>query len=130
MDQQSGSGCVEPVTVCVKLLKGLEQEIEDGMTAIARNRLADLEESLWKQEAICAKLKRSIGMIRPDMLNAGSAGSLREGASLVKTQSQIYEKLVAQSSRSSAILQHLCSLYRNAAQYPGRAIYRSISHEA
>jgi hypothetical protein len=130
MDQQSGTDRFEPVTVCVKLIKVLEQEIQEGMTAIARNRLADFEESLWRQEAICVKLKRSIGTIRPGILNTGSYGQLREAASLLKTRSQIYEKLVAQSSRSSAILQHLCSLYRNAARYPGRAIYGSISREA
>lgn len=128
MDHQNGSGRV--VTMFVKLLGALEQEIQEGTIAIARNRLADLEESLWRQEAICVKLKQSIGTIHLDMLNAGSHAQLREVASLLKTRSQIYEKLVAQSSRSNAILQHLCSLYRNAARNAGRGIYRSISHEA
>ena len=130
MSQWSGSTDSDVVTACVKILGDLDQEVQTATHAIACNRLADLEESLWRQETLCARLKRLISVIRPILLPATSFGPLREAASRLRAQTQIYEKLVTQSSRSTAILQHLCSLYRDAAQHPGRAMYRSISREA
>jgi hypothetical protein len=129
MEQRSGLRNVDVVTVCVKLLRDLETELETATSAVARNRLGDLEESLWRQETLCARLKRSISAISPAAPTATSRASLREAASRIRAQAQIYEKLINQSSRSTAILQHLCSLYRNAAEHPGRVMYRSISHE-
>lgn len=130
MEQPSGSINVDVIAGCVKLLGDLEQQIQAATRAIARNRLGELEESLWRQEMLCGRLKRSISAIRPPTSNVASVGFLRDAASRLKEQAQIYERLVTQSSRSTAILQHLCSLYRNAAQHPQRSIYGSISREA
>lgn len=130
MDQRVGSTNVDAVTGCVKFLGDLEQEVRAAVVAIARNDLTGLEESLWRQETLCARLKRLIPAFGPAALNPASRATLREAASALKAQSQIYEKLVTQSRRSTTILQHLCSLYRNAAQNPARAIHRSISREA
>lgn len=130
MHQRSESTDPDIVAVCVKVLRDLEIEVQTAAYAITSNKLTDLEESLWRQETLCARLKRCISTIRPAMLNANSAGLLREEASRLKVQSQVYEKLVSRASRSTAILQHLCSLYRNAAQHPGRTVYRQISREA
>jgi hypothetical protein len=130
MDPRIGSTNVDVVAGCVKWIGDLEQEIQTAAGAIARNNLRDLEESLWRQETLCAGLKRSISTVCLAAPSAGSRATLREAASELRTQSQIYGKLVTQSSRSITILQHLCSLYRNAAQHPARAIYRSVSREA
>src|ERR1700760_2312226 len=113
MDQRSESSNVDIVTACVAIFRDLEREIQTATSAIACNRLVDLEESLWRQETLCAKLKRAISTIRPAGLDAGLAGPIRSVACRLRAQTQVYEKLVTQSSRSTAILQHLCSLYRN-----------------
>ena len=112
------------------VLRELEEEIRAARTAIAHNGLADLEESLWRQETLCAKLKRSLSSPHHESLRTTSACSLHEAASSLRTQLQMYEKVVVQSSRTAAILQHLCSLYRNARQNPGRVIYKPLSREA
>jgi len=130
MGERSGSTNANVVAACVKILKDLELEVQTATNAITCNKLMDLEESLWRQETLCARLKRSIYAIRPASLNAEGADLLREEASRLKAQSQIYEKLVSRASRSTAILQHLCSLYRNAARHPVRAMSMSISREA
>lgn len=130
MDQQNGRTNVDVVAACVKILRDLELEVQTATTAITCNRLTDLEESLWRQETLCARLKGSVRKIRPAMLNTQMSALLREEASRLKAQSQIYEKLVNRASRSAAILQHLCSLYRNAAEHPGRTIYSRVSREA
>lgn len=130
MDQRVGSANADVVTSCVKFLRDLEHEVQEATGAIARNDLRDLEESLWRQETLCVRLKRLISALSPAALSSVSRAALREAASSLRAQSQIYEKLVVQSRRSTTILQHLCSLYRNAAQHPARAIYRSISREA
>jgi hypothetical protein len=129
MEQRSGSTNVDVVTLCVKLLEDLEKEIETATNAVARNKLGDFEESLWRQETTCARLKRSIAAISPATPGATGRASLREAATCIRARTQVYEKLITQSSRSTAILQHLCSLYRNAAEHPGRVMYRSISRE-
>ena len=130
MDQRSGSNNVDVVAACVKILRDLELEVQTATSAIMCNKLTDLEESLWRQETLCARLKGSIRRIRLARLNEGVTVLLREEASRLKEQSQIYEKLVSRASRSTAILQHLCSLYRNAAQHPGRTMHRPLSREA
>jgi hypothetical protein len=116
------------IACCVKLFSNLEQEFQAATSAISRNRLGDLEESLWRQETTCAMLKRAMPAI-PAASPPPTLLELREAVSRVRVRAQIYEKVVIQSSRSTAILQHLCSLYRNAAQHPGRAMYKSISRE-
>src|SRR5579864_9367065 len=130
MEQRIGSTNGDVVAAWVMILRDLEQEVRTATTAIARNRLADLEESLWRQETLCSTLKRSIVALRLAKLSAAPTVHLRDAATDLRAQTLIYEKLVAQSSRSTAILQHLCSLYRNAAQHPARAMHRSISREA
>lgn len=130
MDQRVGLANVDVITGCAKFLGDLEQEVRGAAGAIARNDLRGLEESLWRQEALCGRLKRSIPAIHFAAPSATSRVSLREAASALKMQVQIYERLVTQSARSTTILQHLCSLYRNAARHPARVIYRSISREA
>jgi hypothetical protein len=130
MDQRNGLTNVDVVAVCTKILGDLEQEIQAATHAIARNKLTELEESLWRQETLCARLKRSLCAITPAMLRSEVPVTLRGAASRLRAQSQVYETLVTRASRSTAILQHLCSLYRTAAQHPGTAMYRAISHEA
>jgi hypothetical protein len=130
MDQRNGLTNVDVVAVCMKILRDLEQEIQAATHAITRNKLTELEESLWRQETLCARLKRSLCTIPPAMLRAEAPITLREAASRLMARSQVYETLVTRASRSTAILQHLCSLYRTAAQHPGTAMYRAISHEA
>ena len=130
MEQRSGSSNVDVVAVCVKILRDLELEVETATSAIICNKLTDLEESLWRQETLCVKLKGFIRRVRTARLNPTAMVLLRDEASRLKEQSQIYEKLVNRASRSTAILQHLCSLYRNAAQHPGKAMYRPLSREA
>jgi hypothetical protein len=130
MELETGSSRRDLVVTCVKLMNDLEHEIQSASSAIARNRLRDLEESLWRQETLCGRLKRSVSTICRATLNKDSTDLLCEAASRLRMQSQIYEKLVAQSSRSTAILQHLSSLYRNAARHSGAGMYRPMSREA
>jgi hypothetical protein len=120
----------DPVTACVKTIGDLEQELQTAMSAIGCNMLKDFEESLWRQEMLCARLKRSISRLRLDPLKDEAARCLHESAVRLQAKSRSYEKLVARSSRSAAVLQHLCALYRNEAQHPGRAIHGCISREA
>lgn len=120
---------MDPVALCVQAIEYLEQEIQTATSAISRNMLKDFEESLWRQEMLCARLKRSMIAIRPDRLKLEAAGSVRESAARLLAKSQSYGKLVARSSRSAAVLQHLCALYKNAAQHPEGIIRGCISRE-
>lgn len=130
MDQQSRANHAEVVLACVGVVRALEQELVTATGAIARHKLADLEDSLWRQESLCARLKRELPIIHLSMPDDASRACLREAATELKAQLQVYERLVTQSSRSTVILQQLCCLYQNAARRPGRALHRGISREA
>ena len=129
MSQPNELPDVDIVTACVSVLRDLEQEIQTATNAIACNKLMRLEESLWRQEMLCVRLKRFISTIQRTEWIA-SLTPIRDEVSRLRNQAQVYGKLVTRSSRSTEILQHLYSLYRNASQHPGRAIYGAISREA
>lgn len=129
MDQASRAINVDVVEDCVRILGGIDRELQEATRAIACHKLSDFEESLWRQETLCARLKRSVSAIRSTVSDQVSAKALREATSRLSARTQTYEKLVTQSRRSTEILQHLCSLYRNAVEHPVRASYRSISRE-
>jgi len=130
MDQRSGPTHVDAVTMCTEMLRDLEIELQAAANAIACNKLTNFEESLWRQEFLCAKLRRVITTIGVAVSGSTSPVVLREPASRLKAQCQVYEKLVSQSKRSTAILQHLCSLYRNAARSPAKKLHTAITCEA
>jgi len=130
MELQARSSHRDLVATCVKLLNDLEHEIQSASSAIAHNKLKDLEESLWRQEMLCGRLKRSVPTIRAAAPNKDSTAILCEAAARLRLRSQTYEKLVAHASRSTSILQHLCCLYRNAAQRSWAGMYNSMSREA
>lgn len=130
MQLQAGQSGRDLVAICVKLFKDLDQELQTASNAIAHNRLRDLEESLWRQETLCGRLKRAVPAICRANISKDSIGHLCEAAERLRMRSQIYEKLVAQAIRSTAILQHLCSLYCHAAQNYGTKPNRCVSREA
>ena len=111
--------------VCVNILRELELEVQEATNAIACNRLADSREPVAAGNVLC-QLEAPLPAIRPTAINAASSGPCVRRIS--PERRNLREAM--QSSRSAAILQHLCSLYRNAAQHPGRAMYRAISREA
>src|ERR1700739_2516776 len=127
MRREAISTDIDAATACVKIIEDLVQELQAAANAIGCNKLAGFEESLWRQEMLCARLKRKIATLRADSPKVESSNPLRNSAMRLQAQTQIYENLVARSSRSAAVLQHLCALYRNAAQHPGSATYGCIS---
>jgi hypothetical protein len=113
---------------CLQLVQAFQQEIRAAVRAISQNALTDLELSLWRQEMLCARLKRSMGPISSYDLREPLHGVLREALVDLKTESDRYERVVLRCSRSVIVLQDLCALYRGTA--PGsRANKLSFSCE-
>jgi hypothetical protein len=113
---------------CLQLVRAFQQEIQAAVHAISHNALTDLELSLWRQEMLCARLRRSMGTISSHDIREPFRGVLRQALADLKTDSDRYERVVLRCSRSVTVLQDLCALYRGAA--PGsRANKLSFSCE-
>jgi hypothetical protein len=100
-----------PGIACLRRLAELHSEMKAAIAAIASNSLSDLEHSLWRQEMICAGLKRSIFTLRRSALSAETLGNLRDVSHSLRELNRSYESLVQQSNRSAALLLDLCRLY-------------------
>lgn len=111
-----------------QLLWALQQEIQTAVQAICGNALNDFELSLWRQEMLCGRLKRNIAMGRASMALQLSNAAIGEALTELKATSDCYEKVVLRCSKSAAVLQDLCRLYRGAAAADRRAV-RSLSCE-
>lgn len=110
---QSGAVTVE---TCVRLLQGLQHEIQTSVGAVSRNNLRAFELSLWRQEMVCSNLKRLLKAGNTRAADATSARALNKAAIALKVQADVYARLVDRCSRSTAILRDLCSLYANASR--------------
>jgi hypothetical protein len=98
-----------------QLLCALQQEIQTAVHAISRNALSDLELCLWRQEMLCGRLKRNFAGMSESARNEPFRSAFREALTQVKAESDKYQKVVLRCSRSAAVLQDLCLLYRGAA---------------
>lgn len=98
---------------CAQLLEDLQHELQDAISAVARNSLADFELSLWRQEMLCAGLRRSTFLLGRSSVGKETLCGLRVASVALRRLNCSYESLVQQSSRSVALLQDLCSLYKN-----------------
>lgn len=97
----------------LKQLADLERELEIATDAIARNSLAEFEQSLWRQEMLCSGLKRSMQSLRRAGLDSQPLKALRASARSVWTANRSYAVLIARTRQSAAVLQDLCGLYRH-----------------
>ena len=130
MSQSSPRVESTPLTTCLRLLRELEREIDVATAAIASNRLAKLEDSLWHQEMLSSALRRVVRSLGSDVTDASSRDKLVAAARDLRDRSDAYGKLIVQSRRSAAVLQQLCCLYRDAARRPGKTLPRLMSCEA
>lgn len=97
---------------CLRQLAELERELGIATDAIARNCLSDFEQSLWRQEMLCAGVKRALHSLRAPQPKT-QAHALQTRAQSLRTANQAYAVLIARSQASAALLQGLCSLYRH-----------------
>jgi len=95
-------------------LKDLQDELQAAISAVARNSLYDLELSLWRQEMLCAGLKRALFVLGRSAPGKEVLCRLRGAGVSLQNMNRSYESLVQQSNRSMSLLLDLCSLYKNA----------------
>jgi hypothetical protein len=114
----------------LRQLKDLQDELQVAISAIARNSLPDLELSLWRQEMLCAGLKRSLFVLARSTPGKEMLGHLRSETVSLQQVNLSYESLVQQSSWSMSLLQDLCSLYKNAPAHSILHALPSLSCEA
>ena len=101
-----------PVASCTVLVQELRKEIDIAMKSIAHNALSDFEMSLWRQEMLCAWLKRKIQGIGTSTSEQDTRSCLHDSTNALKDQLQSYEVLIRQCTRSAAVLSRVCRLHQ------------------
>ncbi|MGI4756693.1 MAG: hypothetical protein ACRYGF_07585 [Janthinobacterium lividum] len=115
---------------CLQQIEALQQQLQAGMDAIARNSLHDFEQSLWQQEMLTNGMRRSLALLSTLAVDAPLLQRVRQASASLQHTSRSYQKLVDQSSRSATVLHDLCSLYQHAPVQAEATKQQALSCEA
>lgn len=105
---------VKPALHCFDSLSDLRAEIGVAIDCVSRDALREFELSLWRQEMLCARIKRAVGSERFPGDGEEAQQRVHQMCIALKDQSEIYSAVIRQCSQSRAILSDLCHLYGNA----------------
>ena len=102
----------ETATAYLHQLQTLAGEVDLAIHAISGNALSSLEESIARQEMLCASLA---SMARTTVDNLQSA-AITAAATTVQTLNLKYASLLKHSGKSIALLSALCNSHTHPAQ--------------
>jgi hypothetical protein len=105
----------EVATTYLQTLQALAAEMTAAMSAIAGNALSDLEDSVAKQEILCASLLSMKRTLPRESRSAAHRELLPQLAS-VNALNQQYASLLKHSGRSIALLSALCQSHTGRSQ--------------
>ena len=102
----------------LSVLQALSEEIDEAMSALARNSCSDFQEHVARQESLCnemnylvqglvARIDSSTGAI-PQLLDPQLATRIRDAQTQLQRLNRCYAGLLASSSRTVAALSALC----------------------
>ncbi len=103
----------------VSYLHDVEQlrgEIESAMRHISGNRLAALEDSLWRQQVLCTSLKHLSHSLATESIERPLVRRLQEASAALDQLNRSYTLLVRQASHGNNLLLRLCRSYQESAQ--------------
>ena len=103
-------------------LETLRQEIHVAMSAISGNALGALEDSLWRQEVLCASLNRLLQSLQETKIGPSALHRMQATTISLHALNQTYAKLVQQSRASTDLMFSLCQNYEDS--FP-----RLLSHD-
>lgn len=93
-----------------KQVDALGEEFTRSLHALASGALEALEESLWRQQLLCADLQKLIGQ---DVLRSGAElARLKSAAASLSVPQQQLAGVLEQASASAAVLHRLCATYQ------------------
>ena len=94
-------------------LETLRQEIHVAMSAISGNALGALEDSLWRQEVLCASLNRVLQSLQGAKIGPSALHRMQATAASLHALNQTYANLVQQSRASTDLMYALCQNYKD-----------------
>ena len=109
-----------PEDLCIQFAKELEEEIAAAILAIALDSMDVLEESLWKQQVLCATLRGQLDTLSHQGIDPGGLPHVVGAFSSLRNANRTYSSLVQQSRASTDLLLKLCLGYREADNSPHR----------
>lgn len=95
----------------VHRLDELREEIGRAMAAISGNKLAALEESLWRQEVLCTGLKHICCTAEQAQPGPALAKELRKSLCALHNANRSYVELLRQAQVSNHLLYALCAAH-------------------
>ena len=106
-------------TVAASYLHDVEQlrgEIESAMLCVSGNRLAALEESLWRQQVLCTGLRHLSRSLATEAIERPLMGRIQQASAALDQLNRSYAQLIQQSSRDNSLLLGLCRSYQESAE--------------
>jgi hypothetical protein len=97
---------------CLQLIVNLQAEVKASIGAVARNALAELELSLWKQEMSCAAVKRVLASNLGRNCEREIAATIRKELNTLLALARNYDSVVQRASQSNALLMDVCCLHK------------------
>lgn len=111
-------------------LAALREEIRVAIDCISRDALHEFELSLWRQEMLCAQIKRANGSSTVRRAEGEMRPRILEMCIGLKYQSQSYATLIERCKRSGTILRDLCYLYGHSREHSKKTNVSSLHCEA
>ena len=109
-----------PQDLCIQFAKELEEEIASAILAIALDSMDILEDSLWKQQVLCATLRSQLDTLSDQGIDPRGLPYVVGAFSSLRNANNTYAALVQQSRASTDLLLKLCLGYREADNFSQR----------
>ena len=93
-------------------LETLREEIQVALSAISGNALGALQDSLWRQEVLCAGLNRLLHSLQETGVDLSALHRMRAATASLYALNQTYADLVQQSRESTDLMYALCQNYQ------------------
>lgn len=98
-------------STCIEVAKELESELLRADSAISLNSLSQFEESIWRQQVLCASLQQELAAASDERLQADDRSSIIKALISLQSASHTYDALIQQSRSSTGSVLRLCSRY-------------------
>jgi hypothetical protein len=96
-------------------IEHLHRAISDAISAISRNAVPSFEESLNKQEVLCAALNHLLQTLGEEQVSHAAIIRIQATMEGLHTLNRSYGNLVEQSRASNHLLYALCARYNESA---------------
>lgn len=107
---------------CLPHIASLHGAILDTLVSLGDGSLEHFEDSLWKQQLLCANLQHSVDLLRHGVPDTASLDRVLSALRALHVLSRTYASAITQASATTEMLSNLVEAY----QYSGVGLSASL----